>query len=302
MQKTRPCGKPFINACRIILSDALRPDAAIVPFGIIMEADIGIIGGSGFYSLLGDSEDVAVGTPFGKPSGNIAIGRIGERKIAFLPRHGRNHTIPPHKVPYKANIAALTSLGAKRIIATAAVGSLTEGYKPGEFVLFDQFVNMTNGREDTYFDQDVVAHVGMSEPYCEDMRRHAARITEEMGIAYHGHGTALVINGPRFSSKAESRFFSSQGFETINMTQYPEVALAREKALCYLGIGVITDYDAGLEGRKEIKPVTVEEINRVFGQSMGKAKELVTRLAKELSAERSNCRCAGSLDGAVITH
>ncbi len=270
--------------------------------GITMDAEIGIIGGSGFYSLLDGSENVTVETDFGKPSDSLAVGMIGGRRVAFLPRHGRGHNIPPQKVPYRANIAALAGLGAKRIIATAAVGSLKEEYKPGEFVLFDQFVNMTYGRQDTYFDKNLVAHVGMAEPYCESMRKSASRIMDEMDIAYHGNGTALVINGPRFSSKAESRFFSSQGFETINMTQYPEVALAREKALCYLGIGIITDYDAGLEGRKEVKPVTVGEINRVFGQSIEKAKELITKLAKEVSVQRSDCRCAESLDGAVITH
>lgn len=267
-----------------------------------MQAEIGIIGGSGFYSLLDDYEDVYIDTQYGKPSDSITLGKIGKRRVAFLPRHGRGHSIPPQKVPYRANIEALAKLGVRRIIATAAVGSLKEEYAPGQFVLFDQFVNMTHGRQDTFFDQNIVAHVSMAEPYCSSMRKKAAEVMKELKISHHESGSVVVINGPRFSSKAESRFFSSQGFETINMTQYPEAALAHEKALCYLGIGMVTDYDAGLEGRGDIKPVTVEEINRVFGENISKAKQLVAALVPKLATERKDCSCSKALDGAVITH
>lgn len=267
-----------------------------------MPAEIGIIGGSGFYSILDEAETVNVDTPYGKPSDSISLGKIGGKSIAFLPRHGKGHTIPPHKVPYKANMEALAGLGVKRIIATAAVGSLKESYAPGEFVLFDQFLNMTHGREDTYFDKDVVAHISMAEPYCQSMRSTASIIMSEMNMGHHDHGTVVVINGPRFSTKSESKFFSSQGFETINMTQYPEAYLAREKTLCYLGIGIVTDYDVGIEGRSEIKPVTNDEVIRVFGQNVERAKNLVKEIVPKLSRERNDCSCSKSLDGAVVTH
>jgi 5'-methylthioadenosine phosphorylase len=267
-----------------------------------MKAEIGIIGGSGFYSLLEDYESIQLDTEYGKPSAEIALGRIGGKTVAFIPRHGKNHTIPPHKVPYRANIAALADLGVKRIIATASVGSLKEEYAPGEFVLFDQFVNMTHGRQDTFYDKDVVAHVSMADPYCSEMRSIASKLLKGMKIKYHEKGTAVVINGPRFSSRAESKFFGSQGFETINMTQYPEAALAREKALCYLGIGIITDYDSGLEGRKDIKSVTTAEMLRVFGENVGRAKKIVSELVPMIGNERKNCICPKSLEGAIVTH
>lgn len=267
-----------------------------------MQAEIGIIGGSGFYSLLKDYESVQLETEYGKPSAEIAIGKIAGRKVAFIPRHGKNHTLPPHRVPYRANIAALANLGVKRIIATASVGSLREEYAPGDFVLFDQFVNMTHGRQDTFYDGDVVAHVSMADPYCSELRSAASKLLKEMKIKYHENGTAVVVNGPRFSTRAESRFFSAQGFETINMTQYPEAALAREKALCYLSIGIVTDYDSGLEGRKDIKSVTTAEILRVFGENVGRAKKVVSGLVPRIDQERKNCSCSKSLDGALISH
>jgi 5'-methylthioadenosine phosphorylase len=267
-----------------------------------MKAEIGIIGGSGFYSLLEECESVEMETDYGRPSAEIAIGRVGGRDVAFIPRHGKGHTIPPHRVPYRANIAALAELGVKRIIATSTVGSLKEEYAPGDFVIFDQFVNMTHGREDTFYDRSIVAHVGMAEPYCSEMRSIASELLSSMRIKHHDRGTAVVINGPRFSSKAESRFFASQGFETINMTQYPEAALAREKALCYLGMGIVTDYDAGLEGRSDVRAVTIGEVLRVFGENVGKAKKVISEIVPKISAERRKCSCAKALDGAIVTH
>lgn len=266
-----------------------------------MNAEIGIIGGSGFYSLLEAPENVEIDTEYGRPSDTISIGMLNGIKVAFIPRHGSKHALPPHKVPYKANIEVLSGLGAKRIIATATVGSLKRSYKPGDFVLFDQFFNMTHGRADTFYDQGNVAHVSMAEPYCREMREAAVDSLNELGLSYHQNGTAVVVNGPRFSSKAESRFFSMQGFETINMTQYPEVALAHEKSLCYLGIGIVTDYDAGLEGEEEAKPVSASEIINVFGQNVSKAKELIKAIVPRLHKERM-CACKDSLDGALMSH
>lgn len=267
-----------------------------------MQAEIGIIGGSGFYSLMDEYESVDIETPYGKPSDAFMVGGIDGRKVAFLSRHGRGHTIPPHKVPSRANIDAFSQLGVKRIIATSTVGSLKEEYMPGDFVLFDQFVNMTHGRQDTFYDQNIVAHVSMADPYCDDLRKTGSEVLKAMKIRHHDSGTVVVINGPRFSSRSESRFFASQGFDTINMTQYPEAALAREKAMCYLGVGLVTDYDSGLEGRSEIKAVTTQEILRVFGENVHKAKEFVSQMVPKVNRERRYCSCSKALDGAVVTH
>lgn len=262
-------------------------------------AEIGIIGGSGFYSLLKEYESIDLDTPYGKPSDTIAVGQLRGKTVAFLPRHGSKHTMPPHKVPYRANIEALSMLGVKRIIATAAMGSLKEEYEPGDFVLMDQFVNMTHGRQDTFYDQNVVAHVSLADPYCPVMRRMAADIMRSMNLKYHNNGTVVVVNGPRFSSRAESKFFNKQGFDVINMTQYPEAPLAREKAICYLGIGIVTDYDVGIEGRSEIKPVSNDEVMRVFAANIDTAKDVVGELVERLVPER-DCICPTALEGAVI--
>jgi 5'-methylthioadenosine phosphorylase len=265
-----------------------------------MNAEIGIIGGSGFYSLLEDVEKVNVKTIYGKTSDAISIGRLAGKKVAFLPRHGNNHTIPPHKVPYRANIEALSKLGVSRIIATNAVGSLKPEYRPGDIVLFDQFVNMAGGRDDTFFDRDLVVHVSSAEPYCSQLRSIAADAAGKLRIKNHRSGTVLVINGPRFSSKAESKIFSSYGCDVINMTQYPECMLAREKQICYLGIGLITDYDAGLEGRSDIKAVSAADVMRIFAENIDKAKSLIAGTVKSIPSARS-CSCHSALDGAVQT-
>ena len=262
------------------------------------KAEIGIIGGSGFYALLEKPETMTGDNKYGKPSTPLAIGKLGSKNIAFITRHGAEHTIPPHKVPYRANIEALAGAGVKRIIATGACGSLQKDYAPGDFVFFDQFVNMTQGRQDTFFDQDRVVHVGMAHPYCPELRKLAIKTAKEMGIKYHESGTIVVINGPRFSTKAESRFFSSQGFHVVNMTQYPEAALARERELCYMCIGIATDYDAGLEGAPGVKPVDAQEVLKVFGRSMDKVKELITRMVPEIPQKRS-CDCGDALKNAA---
>ena len=265
-----------------------------------MRAEIGIIGGSGFYSMLKGTAFINDKNAYGSPSGSIAIGRLGSRNIAFIARHAKSHTIPPHKVNYRANIEALAELGAKRVIGTNAVGSLKEEYAPGDILFFDQFVNMTHGRADTFFDEDYVVHVSAAEPYCSQMRRVASSVAERMRIKYHESGTVVVVNGPRFSTKAESRHYARQGFDVINMTQYPEAILAREKQLCYLGIGLVTDYDAGLEGRSDIKTVSAQEVSETFSKGISTMKELVNGIIKELPEKRS-CACGSSLDNAVQT-
>ncbi len=265
-----------------------------------MEASIGIIGGSGLYSLLDNAEDVAIETKYGKPSDLISVGTLAGVRVAFLPRHSKKHTIPPHKVPFRANIDALSQLGVKRIIATNAVGSLRSDYRPGEVAFFDQFVNATSGRHDTFFDENVVVHVSSADPYCPQLRKIAVESAKKEGIAAHETGTVVVINGPRFSSKAESRTFSSQGHHMINMTQYPEIMLAHERQMCYLGIALITDYDAGLEGRPDIKPVTNAEVMKIFADNVEKAKKIITDVVKGTPSERS-CSCSRSLEGAQMT-
>ncbi len=266
-----------------------------------MKAEIGVIGGSGFYSLLEGAETVNPDTEYGKPSDPITIGTIKGRGVAFLSRHGARHRIPPQNVPYRANIAALKGLGVKRIIATNAVGSLNPGFKPGEFAFFDQYVNMTHGRKDTFFDKDVVAHISSADPYCGELRALGVGTAERLGIKVHGDGTIVVINGPRFSTRAESMFFSRQGFDLINMTQYPEVALAREQSICYLGIGLVTDYDVGLEGRSEIAPVSAAEVGKIFNRNIENAKRLLLELIPEIP-ERRGCSCGSALDGAILSH
>ncbi|HUC38513.1 MAG TPA: S-methyl-5'-thioadenosine phosphorylase [Candidatus Acidoferrum sp.] len=266
-----------------------------------MKAEIGVIGGSGIYSLLNDARDVSMSTKYGATSEKVSIGTLQGRETAFIPRHGKKHTTPPHKVPYRANIQALKDLGVRRVIGTGAIGSLREDYKPGDFVIFDQFVNMTHGRDDTFFDEDRVIHVSTAEPYCPELRSLALKTAKKMGISVHGTGTILVINGPRFSSKAESRFFSANKMDVISMTQYPEVALAREKGMCYLGVGIVTDYDSGLEGNSNIKPVSFDEITRMFSKNVETLKVMISNLVEAIP-EKQKCDCAKSLEGAEASH
>jgi 5'-methylthioadenosine phosphorylase len=263
-----------------------------------MEADIAVIGGSGLYSLFDKHESLDAKNKYGSASGTISVAELEGKRVAFLPRHGNKHTIPPHKVPYRANIQALSELGVKMIIGTCAVGSLYSSYKPGDFVFFDQFANMTCGRDDTFFDEDEVVHVSMAYPYCDYMRRVAEESSNRMNLSYHNTSTLAVVNGPRFSTVAESKLLMDNGFHCINMTQYPEVALAREKQICYLGVGVITDYDAGLVGK--IIPVSFDEVNRVFAENMVKLKGLIMEIVSGLNPEKRTCSCRNALDGAKV--
>ncbi len=252
---------------------------------------IGIIGGSGFYSLIEGARGEDVETEYGRPSSGVSLGKVNSIEVAFIARHGEGHTIPPHKVPYKANIAALEDLGVERIISTNAVGSLRPSYKPGELALFDQFVNTTHGRDDTFFHGPEVVHVSLAEPYCSELRA----IASGMGVE-HRSGTVIVVDGPRFSTKAESRWYSAYA-EMINMTQYPEVALAREKGICYLGIAAVTDYDAGLEGNPDAKPVTYDEVRGRFSADMARLKQLISAMVVKVPENRA-CGCGDSLEGA----
>jgi 5'-methylthioadenosine phosphorylase len=276
----------------LALPDLLQP---------VDRADVGVFGGSGFYSLLeGPVEQVSVQTPFGTPSDSIGIGHIGDVRVAFLPRHGAQHRIPPHTINYRANLWAMAQLGVTRVIAPTAAGSLQPAVKPGDFVVCDQFVDRTYSREQTFYDGPRVVHISAAEPYCPDLRQHSIAAGRELGITVHERGTVVVIQGPRFSTRAESQWFSRQGWEVINMTQYPEVVLARELQLCYVNIALITDYDAGLEGVAGIEPVSVAEVVRVLTDNNDRVRRLIERLLPRLGGERP-CACSRALENASIS-
>lgn len=262
-------------------------------------ADIGVIGGSGFYELLTDVEEHAVQTPYGPPSEAIAVGTYEGTRVAFLARHGRGHRYPPHRINYRANIWALASLGVTRILGPNAAGSLQPQVQPGDFVLCDQFVDRTWGRPSTFYDGPPVVHIAGAEPYCPELRQLALAAGQELGITMHERGTVVVIQGPRFSTRAESRWFTSAGWEVVNMTQFPEQVLARELEICYVGISLITDYDAGLEGRDDVEPVSVAGVIEVFHRNNARVRDLLLRMIPRIPRERT-CICATALTGAVI--
>jgi 5'-methylthioadenosine phosphorylase len=264
------------------------------------KAEIGVFGGSGFYRFLKGGTRVLLKTPFGRPSAPVTISSVGGRRVAFLPRHGAHHEYPPHMVPYRANVNAFEQLGVTRIVAPNAVGSLKASIRPGELVLCDQFVNFTSGRKDTFYDGPETTHVSTAEPYCPQLRKVAAEAASRLGLGFHRDGTVVVIQGPRFSTKAESRFFAGQGWDVINMTQYPEVVLARERAMCYLNISVATDYDAGLEGDPQVRAVSHEEVIRVFNENMENLRKLIVEIVKDVPKGRS-CPCATSLEHARLS-
>lgn len=252
------------------------------------KAQIGIFGGSGFYKFLNDIEEIQIETPYGMTSDNIMLGTIGNKKVAFMPRHGRNHSILPHMINYRANVWAMKHIGCDAVISPCAAGSLQKYIQPGDFVIADQFINWTSGRKDTFFEGPIVTHVSAAETYCPILRNVAVETSKELGITTHDKGSVVVINGPRFSTKAESKFFSSQGWEVINMTQYPESYLVKEMDMCPLNISLITDYDAGLVG--DVPPVSHQEVIQVFNSNIEKLKNLLFKLVENIPESR-NCEC-----------
>ena len=260
-------------------------------------ADIGVFGGSGFYSLIENAREVTIETPYGAPSDKLALGEIAGKRVAFLPRHGKDHRFPPHEINYRANLYAMKMLGVKRIIAPTACGSLTPDFKPGSMVVADQVVDRTTGRKDTFYDGPITTHVSFADPYCPTMRPIAVEQLRALGIDTHDHGTIVVIQGPRFSTRAESRWFSSLGWEVINMTQYPESYLARELEMCYVNISLITDYDVGLEGVGGIEPVSHHEVIEVFNKNNARVKDGIFKIVEQLDAD-ADCRCRHALEGA----
>jgi len=222
------------------------------------------------------------------------VGDVEGRPVAFLPRHGVRHEFPPHRVNYRANLWAMKELGVERILGPCAAGSLQHRVAPGQFVVCDQLVDRTRGRPDTFYEGPETTHVSFADPYCPTMRSVAVERARALGIEVHERGTVVVIQGPRFSTRAESRWFQRQGWEVINMTQYPEAILARELEICYANVSLITDYDVGMEGAP---PVTNEEVVRVFDANNARLRELLFAIVPELPKER-DCPCATALEGA----
>lgn len=260
----------------------------------VAQAEIGVFGGSGFYSLLEGAHERTVETPYGEPSDTLTLGEIAGRSVAFLPRHGRSHRLPPHRINYRANVWAFRSLGVQWVFGPCAAGSLQPGVRPGEFVICDQFVDRTWGRGDTFYDGPIVTHISGADPYCPTLRRLAVETCREHAIPVHDRGTVVVIQGPRFSTRAESRWFHGQGWEVINMTNYPECILARELEMCYVNISLITDYDAGLEGEPGVEPVTHAAVLRVMQENNENLRRLLFALIARLPRARA-CSCAGAL-------
>jgi 5''-deoxy-5''-methylthioadenosine phosphorylase len=265
-----------------------------------VKAEIGIIGGSGLYDpgIIKDAQEVKVYTPYGEPSDYIIVGKVEGRSVAFLPRHGRGHRIPPHKINYRANIWAMKELGVKFLISVSAVGSLRLDYKPGDFVVPDQFIDMTKKRDYTFFDGPVVAHVSMAEPFCESLRKVIISASKDLNITTHDRGTYICIEGPRFSTRAESRVWKEVfKADIIGMTLVPEVNLACEAQLCYATIAMVTDYDVFAE-----IPVTAEEVTRVMAENTEKVKRLLYEVIKRLpeKPEEGLCSCCRSLETALV--
>jgi 5'-methylthioadenosine phosphorylase len=270
----------------------------------VAKPDIGIIGGTGFYEFLESPQTLDVDTPFGKPSAPISIGSVplkngGARQVAFLPRHGLQHQFPPHLVNYRANLWAMRSVGVRQLLGPCAVGSLKPELGPGTFVVPDQVVDRTWGRKHTVYDvEGPVVHLGFADPYCP--RGRAALLgaaTEETGDLVDG-GTLVVINGPRFSTRAESQWHSAAGWSVVGMTGVPESSVARELAMCYSTVCLVTDHDAGVEGGEAVSHA---EVIKQFGANIGRLKGLLLDVIAALPApetdEGSGCSCRRALDG-----
>ena len=240
------------------------------------QAEIGVFGGSGFYSLQDGCQSVAIDTPYGAPSDRLSLVEIAGKRVAFLPRHGADHHLAPSQIPYRANIWAMQALGVKTIIGPCAAGSLQLEVKPGSFVICDQYVDRTWGRADTFFEGPNVVHLAGAEPYCPTLRSLAVSCAKELGIEVHERGTMVVIQGPRFSTRAESDWLKSMGWTVVNMTGYPEAYLAREKGICYVNISLITDYDAGIAGVAEA--VSSAEVFQVFKANNHKVRDLIYKM------------------------
>ena len=261
-----------------------------------LSAEIGVFGGSGFYSLLEDARHTWIETPYGPPSNRVALGEIAGKRVAFLPRHADDHRIPPQAINYRANVFAMKSLGVRWIIGPTAAGSLDKTIVPGSMVVCDQLVDRTAGRADTYYEGPLVTHLSFADPYCPTLRPIAAAALRSIGVETHERGPIVVMSGPRFSTRAESKFYQNQGWQVINMTQYPECYLARELEICYVNISLITDYDVGLEG---IPPVSVETVVEVFKRNNERVRSAIEEIVRRIDVD-ADCSCKHALEGARL--
>lgn len=251
--------------------------------------DVGIVGGSGFYRLLDDMREVPVDTPYGPPSEPVAVGEVAGRQVAFLPRHGRDHRLAPHRIPYRANLWALHALGVRQVLAPCAVGSLRADLGPSALVVPDQLVDRTSGRVQTYDDgAHPVRHVSFADPYCPLGRRAVLDAGRRSGVGITDGATMVVIEGPRFSTRAESQWYAAAGWSLVNMTGHPEAVLARELGMCYTPVALVTDHDAGVAGSGG---VSQQEVFRVFAENVERLRELLLLAVPALPAE-PGCGCA----------
>jgi 5'-methylthioadenosine phosphorylase len=265
-------------------------------------ADLGLIGGSGFYEFFDRAERVRVETPFGEPSDDLVIGEVDGRRVAFIARHGQGHRFPPHRVNYRANLWALRSVGVRQVLSPCAVGSLRPELGPGTIVVPDQLVDRTWGREHTvYAEEGPVVHVGFADPFCPRGRAVAAQAAGAAGKPVADAGTLVVINGPRFSSKAESLWHQQAGWSIVGMTTAPEAAIARELAMCFTTVALVTDHDAGVDGGEA---VTHEEVLAVFAQNIDGLKSVLRSALAAMPAAESDddatCECRRALDGITL--
>jgi 5'-methylthioadenosine phosphorylase len=256
-------------------------------------AEIGVIGGTGLYSFLTDPTEVAISTPYGEPSDRLVVGAIGGRQVAFVPRHGKDHRHPPHRVNYRANLWALRSLGVHQVLGPCAVGSLRQELGPGSLVVPDQLIDRTTSRAQTFYDSGGPVHVTFADPYCPTGRAAAVKAARDSGWEATDSGTMVVIEGPRFSTRAESQWYANQGWSLVNMTGHPEAVLARELALCYTSIALVTDVDAGLV---EGEGVSQDEVFATFAAHVDRLRDLLYAIVPALPAERT-CPCPRALDG-----
>lgn len=262
------------------------------------QAEIGIIGGTGFYdpNFFKDTYEVKVDTPYGETSDLITLGEYSGIRVAFVPRHGRKHTIPPHRINSRANIWALKELGVTRILSPSVVGSLREELRPGDIVVSDQFVDFTKQRRYTYFDCGRICHISMADPFCPELRKTAISSIKKLDYKVHENGTYLCIEGPRFSTRAESLFFKDTlNADVIGMTLVPECILARETQLCYVSIAMITDYDAWSDS-----PVNTRAVLELLRKNTERTKKILLELVRNIPAKRDMCNCSSALDSAVI--
>jgi 5'-methylthioadenosine phosphorylase len=261
-----------------------------------MQAEIGIIGGTGLYDprLLKNVEEVTVETPYGKPSDSITVGELAGKCVAFLPRHGKKHTIRPTDINVRANIFALKKLGVKRILAPSTVGSLREEYHPGEIVFCDQFIDRTTRREQSFYTENKVCHISVAEPMCPELRQNLIAVAENMGIKMHETGTYVCIEGPRFSTKAESKMYRQWGADVVGMTLVPECVLAREAEICYASISTVTDYDVWKD-----HPVCVDDIVKIMKTNIENVKRIIAETVAKLPNECA-CKCNEALKGAFV--